>query len=353
MNKISVGIIFGGVSSEHEVSLQSATAIIKNISKSKYDVHMIGITKLGKWKLFSGSIDDIATGQWENSDLSQEISVATDPEIHGIIVKNSQEIIKLDVVIPVLHGKNGEDGTIQGLFEIAGIPYVGCKTLGSAACMDKIFTNIMLDYSGIAKAKFHWFDKEDFEKDPNKCVLETEKIIEKYPMFVKPANAGSSVGITKVHNRHELIEGIKTALKEDRRVLIEETITGKEVECALLGNSDLISSVVGEIVPSNDFYDYEAKYLSENSDLFIPARISEEVSDEIRKIAKKAYKVMDCKGLSRVDFFVQNDTNKVYLNEINTFPGFTSISMYPKLMEKVGIAFEDLIDKLISLALEK
>lgn len=353
MSKTVVGVIFGGVSSEHKVSLKSATAVLKNIPQELYDVHMIGITKQGKWFLFSGDVDDIVDSKWESSSSNQEIFIATDPEIHGIVFKNSFKTIRMDVIIPVLHGKNGEDGTIQGLLEISGIPYVGCKVLGAAACMDKIFTNIMLSSSGIPKAKFHWFRKYDFEVDPKKCISDTEDKVGRYPMFVKPANAGSSVGITKVKNHEELIAGVEKALKEDWRVLIEEEIVGKEVECAVLGNDDPITSVVGEIVPSNDFYDYDAKYLSGTSDLIIPANISDEAAKKVADTAREAYRIMDCRGLSRVDFFVDDKTNRVFLNEINTFPGFTPISMYPRLMEKLGIRFGELLERIISLALEK
>ncbi len=354
MDKINLGIVFGGKSSEHEVSLVSAEAIIKNISKEKYNVHLIGITKEGKWQLFSGDISEIPTGKWKDNAENKDILIAPDPEVHGIIIDEGGRLntLRLDVVVPVLHGKNGEDGVVQGLFEIAGIPYVGCKVLSSAICMDKICTNTMLAHFGINKAKFHWFSKYDFEKNAEKCIENTERVIGGYPMFIKPANAGSSVGITKAKDREELIFGIKKAIKEDSRILIEEGISGKEIECAVLGNNELIASVLGEIVPYNEFYDYDAKYV-DDSKLYIPARIPDEVADKVREIAKEAYKILDCKGLARVDFFVENETNKIYLNEPNTFPGFTSISMYPKLMEATGISFTDLIDRLIGLAMEE
>lgn len=354
MDKINVGIIFGGKSSEYEVSLVSATAIIENISREKYNVYLIGITKEGKWQLFSGDVSEIPNGKWKDNSKNKDILIAPDPKVHGIIVCDNGKLdtLKLDVVIPVLHGKNGEDGVIQGLFETAGIPYVGCKVLSSAVCMDKICTNTMLTHFGIDKAKFYWFNKYDFETNPERCISDTEKNVGGYPMFIKPANAGSSVGISKAKNREELIEGVKEAIKEDSRVLIEQAIVGKEIECAVLGNDEPIASVVGEIVPCNEFYDYDAKYI-DDSKLYIPGRIPDEIADKVREIAKKAYKILDCKGLARVDFFVENGTNKIYLNEPNTFPGFTSISMYPKLMEATGIKFTDLIDKLIELAIEK
>lgn len=356
MGKINVGIIFGGKSSEHEVSRVSAQAIINNISKEKYNLHLIGITKCGEWFLFTGSSDEVGSGEWENSDSKKRAFISPDSSVKGLVVNKGDgnfETIQMDVVIPVLHGKNGEDGTIQGLLELSEIPFVGCDTTSSSACMDKVITNCVLSYCGINKPTFNWFYACDFEKDSERYIEETEKIIKKYPMFIKPANAGSSVGVSKANNREELIEGIKKASKEDGKILIEEGIVGKEVECAVLGNENPISSVVGEIAPSSNFYDYEAKYISNSSELFIPARILDNTSEEIRKTAILAYKTMGCTGLSRVDFFVEEGTGKVLLNEINTFPGFTSISMYPKLMKEVGIDFSDLIDKLIDFALQR
>lgn len=356
MEKINVGIIFGGKSSEHEVSRVSAQAIVNNISKEKYNIHLIGITKCGEWFLFTGNSDKIGNGEWENSSSKKRAFISPDSSVKGLIVDNGSEnfkTIKLDVVIPVLHGKNGEDGTMQGLLELSGIPFVGCDTTSSSACMDKVITNCVLSYCGINKPKFNWFYACDFEKDSEKYIEETEKIVKKYPMFIKPANAGSSVGVSKANNRKELIDGIKKASKEDGKILIEEGIVGKEVECAVLGNENPISSIVGEIAPSSSFYDYEAKYISDSSKLFIPARISDSISEEIRQTALLAYKAMGCTGLSRVDFFVEEGTDKVLLNEINTFPGFTNISMYPKLMKEIGIDFSDLIDKLIDFALQR
>lgn len=356
MAKLSVGIIFGGKSSEHQVSRVSAQAIINNMSKDKYDIHMIGITKCGEWFLFTGKNEEVANGEWEKSLLKKRAFISPDSAVKGITIADDDgtfEIIKLDVVIPVLHGKNGEDGTVQGLLELSEIPFVGCDTTSSAACMDKVITNCMLSYCGISKPAFNWFYAYEFENDSDKIIEETEKIIKKYPMFVKPANAGSSVGVSKANNRNELIEGIKIAAKQDGKILIEEGIVGKEVECAVLGNINPIASVVGEIAPSNNFYDYEAKYLSNSSKLFIPAEIPKDISEKIRDTALSAYKIMGCSGLSRVDFFVEEGSMRVLLNEINTFPGFTDISMYPKLMEKIGIGFSDLIDRLIDFALRQ
>ncbi len=356
MEKINVGILFGGRSSEHEVSRVSASSIIKNISKDKYEIYNIGITKSGEWFLFSGDVSEISSGKWEENRSNKKAFIFPDTGARGLMVidgTGKTEFIKLDVVIPVLHGKNGEDGAVPALLQLANIPFVGCHMGAASACMDKVITNSVLTYNGINKPKFNWFYFYDFQNDAAKYIEETEKLIKKYPMFVKPANAGSSVGISKVNNKEELIESIYIAAKEDEKVLIEEGIDGQEVECAVLGNNELFASAVGEIAPSNDFYDYDAKYLSGSSELYIPAKIPEAVAKEIQEIAQKAYKVMGCSGLSRIDFFVEKDTNKVILNEINTFPGFTDISMYPKLMEYSGIKFAELIDKLIALAMSR
>lgn len=356
MLKKQVAILFGGASSEHEVSRQSAFAIIKNISREKYDILTLGISKSGSWYLYSGDINKIPNGEWEFDKLNlKKAFISPDPADKGLIVFNDDNTFKkinIDVIIPVLHGKNGEDGTVQGLFELSKIPYVGCDVLSSSTCMDKIDTNIILSYCGIKKAKFAFLTAFEFNKDSESCINKIENQIQAYPMFVKPSNAGSSVGISKVKNRSELYDAIKVAIKEDSRILIEESIDGQEVECAVLGNDEPTTSLVGEIAPSNEFYDYDAKYVSDSS-LYIPAHISDETSEKVKAIAIKSYKAMSCKGLSRIDFFVQKETNEVLLNEINTFPGFTSISMYPKLMDKIGISFTSLIDKLIELAIER
>lgn len=355
MSKLNVGIIFGGNSSEHSVSEVSAESIVKNISVHKYNIYLIGITKNGEWYLYEGDKNQISECRWEQCSKKKKVHFSPDSSVRGVIVKNddgSFSVLKLDVVIPVLHGKNGEDGTIQGLFELAGIPYVGCGVMASATCMDKVVTNTVLSYHGINKPIFYWFSKYDFENFKDKCIEKTEAIIKTYPMFVKPANAGSSVGVSKVKNREELIAGIKKALKEDERVLIEKAVIGREIECAILGNNDLLASSIGEILPSNEFYDYDAKYLNKSSKTRIADDLSPNTVKEIQDIAMKAYKIMGCKGLSRIDFFLESDTDKILLNEINTFPGFTSISMYPQLMNEKGIGFSDLLDRLINLALE-
>ena len=353
MSKKKIAVIFGGKSSEHDISRISASYVISQISKEKYDIFTIGITKEGKWLLYSGDIDSIKDGSWENDENNKSAFISPDSSIHGMIVMSDGkcETIRLDVIFPVMHGKNGEDGTIQGLFEMSGINYVGCGVLASADCMDKVTANIIFASLGIDQAKFTWCYASDFKKSPEKVISAIENAID-YPIFVKPANAGSSVGISKAHDRNELQKAIETAAKEDSRILFEETIVGKEVECAVLGNDEPFASTVGEIAPASEFYDFDAKYNDANSLLFIPARIESELIEKIRETAVKAYRAIGCAGLSRVDFFVTAD-NRIMLNEINTLPGFTSISMYPKLMEKSGINGTQLVEKIIELAFER
>lgn len=356
VNKKTIAILFGGASSEHEVSRRSVTSIINNISREKYEIILIGITKKGEWFQYTGNFSKILDGEWENDIKNKKKAfISPDTSIGGIVVLENEKYytIKIDAVFPVLHGKNGEDGTIQGLFQLAKIPFVGCNLLSSAACMDKIFTNIILTNAGIKKAKFAFITEYDFKTDKENSISYIEKILPNYPLFVKPSNAGSSVGVSKVFSREELNNAIKTALCEDSRVLIEENISGQEVECAVLGNENPIVSICGEIAPANEFYDYAAKYINDNSKLYIPARISNEISDKIRKIAIKAYKTLGCEGLCRMDFFVEKNTKEIYLNEPNTLPGFTSISMYPKLFENTGIPYSELIDRLINLSFER
>ena len=354
MQKKRIAVIFGGKSSEHEVSRVSASYVIRTIPADKYETVTIGITKDGRWLLYSGPVNAIADGSWENDKANKTAFIAPAPSVGGIVVMNegTSSIIKLDVIFPVLHGKNGEDGTIQGLFELSGIPYVGCGVLASASCMDKVVTNIMLEKIGIDQAAFTWFYSHDYKKDPESCIKLTEKALGSYPVFVKPANAGSSVGVSKAHDRDELRKAIDIAAAEDDKILIEENIDGYEVECAVLGNKEPIASVPGQIDPAAEFYDYNAKYNDQDSKLYIPALISEELREKVRENALKAYKYIGCAGLSRVDFFVTKD-GRVLLNEINTLPGFTSISMYPKLMAASGLEGSALIEELINSAFER
>ena len=321
MSKQVVAVLFGGQSSEHDVSKVSAATIISNINTEKYSVIPVYITKEGKWLLYDGPLDSIGNNDWQK--FASTCILSPDTEHHGLlrIVGDKVKNIPVDVVIPVLHGANGEDGTVQGLFELAKIPYVGCGVLSSAVSMNKAYTIVY---------------RPELSEDLDKCL---DRVEEKcgYPCFVKPACAGSSVGITKAHNRDELIDGLWTASEHDRTIVIEENITGDELECAVLGNHDIQASAVGQIYAAAEFYDYDAKYNNAESKTVIPANISNEKAEEIRKKAIEIFKVLDGRGLSRV----------------NTLPGFTSISMYPMLFRAAGIETEELVDKLIELALTR
>ena len=351
MDKKRVAILFGGASSEHDVSTVSAKGIISNINKEKYDLVLLGITKQGEWFLFDDDINLLPEDKWLGSKSLKKAFISPDSAIHGIVTENGEQIY-IDAVFPVLHGKNGEDGTIQGLFQLAQIPFVGCDSTSSGVCMDKAITNAVLDAVGIKQAKWLAFSAYEYGKAPQEYIdLAFERLGS--PIFVKPANAGSSVGISKACNEEELKNGIEIAFKEDKKVVLEEFIDGFEVECAVLGNDEPIAAEVGEVLAAAEFYDYDAKYNNPESQTLIPASISKEKRDEVRETALKAYKTIGCEGLSRVDFFVKRDTGEVLLNEINTIPGQTPISMYPKLFEAVGVAYDELIDRLIELALER
>ena len=335
--KINLGIIFGGMSTEHEISIKSATSIINNLNKQKYNIFKVFIDKDGSWY-----------------DKNKNIEI-----------KNIAEYLKkLDIVFPILHGKYGEDGTIQGMLEILKIPYVGCKVLASSIGMDKVYTKIIFEKTGIKQTKYIYIKKYE-EKDNYTLVqdnliekeINLEKIIEKikselqYPIFIKPSNSGSSVGVSRVENDEELIEAIQNAEKFDQKIIIEQGIKGREIECAVLGNSrvGVIASTPGEIISAKDFYSYDAKYKIKESKTVIPANLSPKQIITIQDFAKQAFLAIDGNGLSRVDFFIEDETDEIYINEINTMPGFTEISMYPKLFEYDGISFGELLDKLINI----
>lgn len=353
MDKKNIGVIFGGMSTEHRVSIVSGTSVIKNLDKEKYNIIPIYINEKGEWFEYTVPVAQIEV-------------LTVDDEITQIKpIENPIEILKkVDVVFPVLHGLYGEDGTIQGMLELLNKKYVGCRVLASSICMDKAYTKIILEKANINQAKYVYIRKYDdnkytyIDKEFNEKICTPEEVatIVKetigFPVFIKPSNSGSSVGINKSHNEEELKEHIKYAAKFDQKILIEQNINGREVECAVLGNNDVKASCVGEILPAEEFYTFDAKYKNAESRVVIPATLPEDVSEKIRSTAIKAFKAVDGKGLSRVDFFVENETGKIILNEINTLPGFTQISMYPKLWEAVGIPYEKLLDKLIELALE-
>ena len=351
--KLSLAVIFGGVSSEHEVSRMSVTSILENLSNERYEVHMVGITKEGRWLLYTGPVEDILSGAWEQGPVTPAF-LSPDPSVHGLVAlrDGKAETIHVDVIFPALHGKNGEDGTIQGLFQLSGIPYVGCDTESSAICMDKAVTHSLLSSADIEQAHYLWFYADRFDVAPDTIKNKIQARLD-FPVFVKPSNAGSSVGVSKVERFEDLDQAIRKAAREDKKVVVEEGITGQEVEVAVLGNRDCDASLVGEIGASAQFYDYDDKYINGTSQLYIPARIPEEVSEKIRQTAVRAYRLLGCSGLARVDFFVTAGDNRVILNEINTLPGFTSISMYPKLWMAMGLSYGELLDKLIELALQR
>lgn len=347
MGRTKLGVIFGGTSTEHNVSIVSGTSIIKNLNKEKYEIYPIYIDLKGEWFKYTYNNEEFKVGD----------EIIGTEKIENIV----KYLKKLDIVFPVLHGLYGEDGTIQGMLELLKIPYVGTKVLGSSICMDKAYAKVIFDKANISQAEYIYIRKYNdkyiyIEKDFTEEILDINGIIKnvldkiKFPMFVKPSNAGSSVGISKVENETELIKAIEYAGKFDNKILIEEGIQGREVECAVFGNEEVQTSCLGEILSADEFYSFNAKYQNQKSKTVIPADLPEELSNKVRKIAKKAYKATDCKGLARVDFFVGDKNNKIYINEINTIPGFTQISMYPKLWEQTGVNYSDLLDKLIELA---
>lgn len=352
-DRVRVAVLFGGVSSEHDVSLMSAESVLKNLP-SKYEVIRIGITQDGRWVEYTADSKEITSKKWEQDKQLRTAVVSPDRSHKGILMigKDGTKIVPIDVCFPVLHGKHGEDGTIQGLFQLAGIPFVGCDMISSANCMDKEMTHTILEANGIRMARWTVVNEEKL-KDFEGFAHQAEQMLG-YPMFVKPANAGSSVGVSKAHNREELKTACEVALKEDKKAVVEEFIDAQEVETAVLGNTQpKAAGVVGELVPVVEFYTYEAKYIDGTTALHIPGRVSEEISLKLRQTAEKAFKAIGCEGFSRIDFFVRKSDSEIILNEINTIPGFTSISMYPKLWAHCGLSYSELLDKLIELALER
>ncbi len=350
---IKIGVIFGGRSGEHEISLMSAASVINAIDKSKYDVVKIGITREGNWYLYDGPSENIEDGSWE--DEARE-SLAADP------IKYKLEILgggghslkeRIDFALPVLHGPHGEDGTIQGLFEMIDIPYGGSGVTGAALTMDKILAKAVCGKAGLPQGPYVAVLKHDFDNN-EQGILSLIQSSLRYPMFVKPSNMGSSVGITKVRTEAELKSAIFEASQYDNRLLVEEGIECRELETAVLGNRDVQVSGVGEIIPSSEFYDYNAKYFDGGkSRLCIPADIASEKTDEVRSIAMAAYKVLDCSGYARVDFFMEKSTGRILLNEINSIPGFTRFSMFPLLWNNEGVSYPNLIERIVTLGYER
>lgn len=347
--KKNIAVIFGGRSSEHEVSCVSATTVIRSLDEEKYNVILVGITKDGRWLLVD-KLKDIEDGSWRESKVNAIISPDTQDKALVLLAEGTYRLQPVDVIFPVLHGLNGEDGTIQGLFEMAEIPYVGCGVLASAVSMDKVYTKIIVEDLGIRQARFVHIRRSDLADMEDALDRAEAKL--SYPMFVKPSRAGSSVGVSKAEDRAELSEALIKAAEHDRNILVEETIVGREVECAVLGGKDVKASGVGEILAAADFYDYDAKYNNEESKTLIDPPMPEETREEIRTSAAEIFKAVDGYGLSRVDFFIA-ENGEVVFNEINTLPGFTSISMYPMLWADQGIETPALADELIRLAEER
>lgn len=347
MSKKTVVVLFGGQSSEHEISCVSATTIISCINKEKYQIRMVGITKDGRW-LKVERVEDITSGAWRESSTTAFIS--PDASLQGIVYIDGDSYTKekVDIVFPALHGLYGEDGTVQGLLELAHIPYVGCGVLASAVSMDKLYTKIIVDTLHIRQADYVPVRSEQL-KDMAEVVERVETKLS-YPVFVKPSNAGSSQGVSKACNKEELEKALKYAAEHDKKILVEETIVGREIECAVLGGEEVKASSVGEIVSAAEFYDYEAKYNNPDSMTVISPDLPGDAKEKIREAAVAIFKAVDGFGLSRVDFFLEKETNEVVFNEINTLPGFTSISMYPMLWEEQGISKTELVEKLLSMA---
>ena len=353
MRKLNVCVLFGGISPEHEVSLRSAESVLNNLNKEKYNIFPVGITKDGDWILFGGTdYSLLPTGQWQSFAGNRRAAISP-IRGQGLLSFEGDCVVRelIDVVFPVLHGENGEDGTMQGLLQMAGIPYVGPHVAASAVAMDKTLTKLVADQAGIPQAAWRMVRNSELQNRMD-LVLDGVEQTFSYPVFVKPAGTGSSVGVSKAGDRDALREALLQAGTYDEKILVEEFIDGKEIEVAVMGNESPVASVCGEIDAGADFYDYNAKYISDTSVAYIPARIPEDVAEQVRDLAVKVYGAMGCVGLSRVDFFVTHGENRVVFNEINTLPGFTSISMYPKLFAASGIPYDQLLDELLKLALE-
>lgn len=356
MSKLRVALLFGGRSAEHDVSLMSATSVARAMDRARYEVLLVGITKEGHW---IADLEGKAQNPRDVFRLGNEVILSPDPEIRGFIPLISLPIeagsiipIPVDIVFPVLHGPFGEDGTIQGLFELAGLPYVGAGVLGSSVAMDKDVMKRLFRDAGLPMVPWITLLRSQWEKEPSVITERLEAELN-YPLFIKPANLGSSVGISKVKSRFELSAAMTKACRFDRKVVVEQGVTAQEIECSVLGNDEPAASVPGEIIPSREFYSYEAKYIDETSQLIIPAPIPPQTTQRIQKLAVQAFLAVEASGMARVDFFLDKNTGEVVVNEINTIPGFTKISMFPRLWEASGIPYPELIDRLIELAMER
>ena len=353
MKKLSVCVLFGGMSPEHDVSLRSAEYVLNSLDPEKYNVFPVGITKEGDWILYTGTdYSLLPTEEWMEHPGNRRAAISP-VRGQGLLSFEGDCVVRewIDVVFPVLHGENGEDGAMQGLLQLAGIPYVGPHVSASAVAMDKTLTKLVADQAGVKQAAWMLVRSTELESRTEQILEQLEEKFS-YPMFVKPAGTGSSVGVSKARDREALKAALENAAKFDRKILVEEFIHGREVEVAVMGNDSPVASICGEIDSGADFYDYDAKYLTDTSVAYIPARISEEVEEQVRDAAVRIYTAIGCQGLSRVDFFVTYEDQRVVFNEINTLPGFTSISMYPKLFAASGIPGGQLIDGLLKLAME-
>lgn len=357
--KIRVGIIFGGRSGEHEVSLMSARNVMEAIDPERFEVVPVGITREGRWLLTGDPWLALQGGVAAAGGLPVALlgastgEVGRQPRLSAAAAGQAVNLSdRVDVIFPVLHGTYGEDGTIQGLLEMADLPYVGGGVLASALGMDKVMAKTVWEQNGLPVTPYLAVLRRDWERSEDSVISQVEAAFS-YPVFVKPANAGSSVGVGKAKNRQGLVQAMDDAVRYDRKILIEEFVDGREVECSVLGNDDPIASVPGEVVPGNEFYDYRAKYIDDNSDLIIPANLDAATTKKVQETAVAAFRALDCAGMARVDFFVTRQDSRVIINEINTIPGFTKISMYPKLWAASGLSYRDLISRLIDLALER
>lgn len=353
MRKLNVCVLFGGISPEHDVSLRSAESVLNNLNKEQYNIFPVGITKDGDWILFAGTdYSLLPSGQWREYPGNRRAAISP-IRGQGLLSFEGDNVVRelIDVVFPVLHGENGEDGTVQGLLQLAGIPYVGPHVAASAVAMDKTLTKLVADQAGVPQASWMLVRNSELQ---NRMDVILDGLEQKfaYPVFIKPAGTGSSVGVSKANDREALREALLQAGIYDEKILVEEFIDGREVEVAVMGNDSPAASVCGEIDSGAEFYDYNAKYITDTSVAYIPARIPEDVAEQVRDLAVKIYSALGCRGLSRVDFFVTFADNRVVFNEINTLPGFTSISMYPKLFAASGIPYDRLLDELLKLALE-
>ena len=343
MEKKKIGIIFGGCSPEYDVSLESSYSVITNINKEKYEIVLIGITKEGDWYKYEGEAENIKNNTWKEKGKCTKVVISSNKSDKGIIEIENKNIIKLDAIFPVLHGRDGEDGAVQGLIQLSGIPLIGCDVLSSSLCMDKYLSHKLVESYGIKVAKNVVINVKTDKEEINNKVKEL-----KYPLFVKPMRAGSSFGITKIEDEKEIEKALQEAFKYDTEIIIEENVDGIEIGCAVLGNDELTIGEVDEIELSDGFFDYTEKYTLKTSKIYVPARIDEKKSKEAKEIAKQIYRILKCKDFARVDMFLTKQ-GEIYFNEINTIPGFTSHSRYPSMMKQIGINFEQLVEKIISL----